>query len=77
MVATVSAKEEILKNIWCEVLSLDVGFDSKASFFELGGDSLKAVHLYDCLEARFGHEIAPEDFFGEPTFDNLVALMAA
>ena len=77
MVATVSAKEEVLRNIWCEVLSLDNGFDPKVSFFELGGDSLKAVHLYDHLEAHFGHEIAPEEFFGEPTFDNLVALMAA
>lgn len=68
--------ERRLEVIWRSVLNVDDHFSKSASFFALGGDSLKAVTLYDCLHDSFGFEAPVDSFFDEPTFDRLVLLMA-
>ncbi len=60
---------------WCEVLQLDrVGVDQ--NFFEVGGQSLKAVRLAGLLEQRHGWQFSLRDLFACPTVAEQAALMA-
>ncbi|MGD2093175.1 MAG: amino acid adenylation domain-containing protein, partial [Candidatus Aminicenantes bacterium] len=57
-IAPRNASEELLVNIWIEVLAIDnaqIGIDD--NFFELGGNSLKAIRLISKIHKEFNREI--------------------
>jgi len=51
-----SETEEDLSGIWSELLGFD-GIPRTADFFELGGDSLRAVTLFLKIQQRFGCDL--------------------
>ena len=59
-----------LATIFCEILRLDcVG--TQSDFFELGGDSLLAVHILARVKAVFGVSVAVSTFFAGATVAQL------
>jgi acyl-coenzyme A synthetase/AMP-(fatty) acid ligase/acyl carrier protein len=67
--------EYALAQIWREVLDLHGDLDRHASFFDLGGDSLRSVMLYTAIDERLRKQISADGFFRSPTFDNLLSLV--
>jgi amino acid adenylation domain-containing protein len=66
--------EEVLANIWSEVLRLDsVGIHD--NFFELGGHSLLAVHLLAQIEKTFGKNLPLSTLFQSPTIEQLANIL--
>ncbi|WP_270568303.1 amino acid adenylation domain-containing protein, partial [Bacillus sonorensis] len=66
-----SGMEQTLANIWSEVLGAEkIGTDD--SFFELGGDSIKALQVSARLH-RIGKQMAVKDLFSHPTIKELAA----
>lgn len=73
---TDEAFTERLADIWRT--ALDLGhFDAEADFFDLGGDSLRALALHDRILDAFGIHISAEEFFAAPNFAALSRLVAA
>ena len=70
--ATVEAR---LAEIWREVLGIDGDLDREASFFDLGGDSLRSILLQTAVEQQFAKQVSPEEFFAAPTFGTLLRLV--
>jgi acyl-CoA synthetase (AMP-forming)/AMP-acid ligase II/acyl carrier protein len=68
--------ERILAQIWQEVLDLSGDLDPHATFFDLGGDSLRSMMLYTAIHEQFGKKISAEAFFPSPTFASLLHLVA-
>lgn len=65
--------EEILANIWKEVLHVKT-LDVNDRFFDLGGDSFKAEMITDiCLEK--GIQVTPNDIFNHRTISEIVKNM--
>ncbi|MEV0187406.1 amino acid adenylation domain-containing protein, partial [Kitasatospora purpeofusca] len=65
--------EERLAAVWCEVLDLpQVGVED--SFFDLGGDSIRAVRLVGALRAA-GYDISIPDVFQNRTVAALAELL--
>ncbi|MCY8346954.1 amino acid adenylation domain-containing protein, partial [Bacillus haynesii] len=61
--------EKELAAIWCGVLGVDkIGIDE--SFFELGGDSIKALQVSARLH-QSGKQLAVKDIFSHPTIQEL------
>ena len=77
--ATVSATprsltEELLSEMWCDVLSLkQVGVDD--NFFDVGGHSLLAAQVLARVHAGFGTEISMRQFFSAPTVARLAVVV--
>jgi acyl carrier protein len=66
--------EGIVAQLWCEVFSLqNVG--RTANFFELGGDSLRAVTLTRLLNERFGIQLHVVALFQSPTVHEIASLI--
>jgi aspartate racemase len=66
--------EEVLANIWSEVLRLDsVGIHD--NFFELGGHSLLAVRLLAQIEKTFGKTLPLSTLFQSPTIEQLANIL--
>ena len=66
--------EELIAQIWAEVLGLDrVGPDE--SFFDLGGHSLLATQVVSRLRQAFGVEVPLRRFFHSPTVAGLAAVL--
>lgn len=64
----VTMAEEILVEIWSEILNLDKSKISTAkSFFELGGQSLKVMVLVNKISKQFNVNITIPVFFSNPT----------
>jgi amino acid adenylation domain-containing protein len=61
------ATQRALAEIWAKVLDLPDRFDARDDFFELGGDSLSALHLLAEVEERFGRRLPIESFFTATT----------
>jgi acyl carrier protein len=60
--------EEVLAEIWTQVLHVDrVG--AHDSFFDLGGHSLMATRLLAQIQVTFGLEISIRDVFSMPTLE--------
>ncbi len=58
--------EQALAQIWAEVLGLArVGIEDR--FYELGGDSIKALQLLTLIEERLGQDMPISLLFGDPT----------
>jgi myxalamid-type nonribosomal peptide synthetase MxaA len=67
--------EEILANIWCEVLDLErVGIHD--SFFDLGGHSLLLTPLVLKLRDYFQLRLSMREFFERPTIAELAEMIA-
>jgi aryl carrier-like protein len=65
-VAARTPDEEILVELWCEVLRVgQVGVHD--AFLDLGGDSILAMMLLARVKARFGVDLSMVDFFDAPT----------
>jgi len=66
--------ETRLAKLWCEVLEHEiVGIDE--SFFDIGGDSLKAVELFVAIEDRFSVALPLASIFEAPTIKAQAALL--
>lgn len=68
-VAPRNESEQILADIWCEVLQLEK-VDVTASFFDLGGDSLKVLQFVSELHRR-GYDVPIGQVFTVPTIESL------
>ena len=69
-----SESEEALAGIWGELLGLD-GIPRTADFFELGGDSLRAVTLFLKVEQRFGCDLPLSTLLQAPTLEALAKII--
>ncbi len=69
-----SATEEGLAEIWSELLGLD-GIPRVADFFELGGDSLRAVTLFLKIQQHFGMDLSLSTLTHASTIAELARLI--
>lgn len=66
--------EQLLENIYCEVLGLkNVG--RKASFFQIGGTSLKAIQVISRIYAALEISLKISDVFSNPTVRGLATVI--
>ncbi len=68
--------EQTLTGIWAEVLHLDE-VDRGANFFEMGGDSLKAMDVIARVNEELHFDLPLIAFFEDPTIRHLVDMMSA
>ena len=74
-VAPRTAAEEIVAEIWREVLNLErVGIGN--NFFDLGGHSLRATQVISRLQQAFQIELPLRSLFTAPTVESMVDLIA-
>ena len=66
--------QQKLLNIWSEMLNQPVS-DSRADFFEIGGDSLMAVRLFTEIERELQVQCNPHEFLQNPTVESLAKLI--
>ncbi|WP_192881645.1 non-ribosomal peptide synthetase [Nostoc sp. CENA543] len=59
-------QEAVLASIWSELLDVEVS-DSNQSFFELGGNSLKAMRLVSQIRNQFGVALRLREIFTQNT----------
>lgn len=55
--------------IWRELLGDEAVRHPRATFFELGGESLQAALLFSLIQERLGRTLPVEAFFADPTLD--------
>ncbi|MDF7799395.1 amino acid adenylation domain-containing protein [Pontiellaceae bacterium B1224] len=65
-----SATEETLSRVWKSLLGFD-GIPRTADFFELGGDSLRAVTLFLNIQQEFGCDLPLSTLMHAPTIELL------
>ncbi len=65
-----TSAEDRVSAIWQAILGSAP--DPDATFFDQGGDSLRAIELVRQVNAAFGSTFAPPDFFAAPTVAGLV-----
>ncbi|WP_433746030.1 amino acid adenylation domain-containing protein [Paenibacillus amylolyticus] len=71
-----SETELKLENIWSSVLGIDkIGI--RSNFFELGGNSLSAIHLVSAIEESLSVRVTLQDFFNAATIEKLAVLIDA
>jgi non-ribosomal peptide synthetase component F len=72
-----SSLESELAGIWKQVLQLDGagGVGPADNFFEIGGDSFRAVLMLDRVRERFKDPVDLTSFFYEPTVRHLAGLL--
>jgi len=69
----VSSSQAAVAQVWSEVLRVDE-IDATKNFFDLGGDSLKAIEVISRLQALLNVELPLIAFFEEPTVAHLAAV---
>ena len=71
----VSASQAAVARVWSDVLQLGEGeIDATKNFFDLGGDSLKAIEVILRLQALLHVELPLIAFFEDPTIAHLAAV---
>ncbi|MFD0385721.1 amino acid adenylation domain-containing protein [Streptomyces stramineus] len=66
--------ERVVAEIWAEVLGLDaVGVTDR--FFDVGGNSLRAIQVLARVRGRLAADLGLEQFFSHPTVAGLAALL--
>lgn len=72
----ISAYQEQMAEIWCDVLGRrDIGMDD--DFFDLDGNSMHAIKVIHRIREQYGVDIRAIDFFESPTVASLAATVAA
>jgi amino acid adenylation domain-containing protein/thioester reductase-like protein len=70
-VAPKTPLEQELAEIWSEVLQVNhIGIND--NFFDLGGDSLRLIHLLSQIEIMYPNVLSFSDFFSKPTIAGIV-----
>ncbi len=64
-------EEEVLFNIWNELLSDGVNINSDSNFYALGGDSIKGIQLSSRI-IEYGYELKVVDILTNPIFSEMV-----
>ncbi|NUS62643.1 MAG: amino acid adenylation domain-containing protein, partial [Saccharothrix sp.] len=73
-VAPRTETEEAIAAIWAEVLDVgEIGVDD--SFFALGGDSIRSLHITSRTKAAFGVDLSPRDVLTARTVSALAELV--
>jgi amino acid adenylation domain-containing protein/non-ribosomal peptide synthase protein (TIGR01720 family) len=73
-VAPRTETEEAIAAIWADVLGVDrVGVED--SFFTLGGDSIRSLHITSRTKAAFGVDLSPRDVLTARTVSSLADLV--
>lgn len=68
--------EKILVEMWQELLEIEkIGI--KDSFFSLGGDSIKALHLLNDVNQEFNLDFQVADLYENDTVENFASLITA
>jgi non-ribosomal peptide synthase protein (TIGR01720 family) len=76
LVAPVNETQNLIANIWCDVLKLEqVGIND--DFFEVGGDSLIMMQIVSRLRRTFGCRVPLTAMFDQPTVEDLAAKIEA
>jgi pimeloyl-ACP methyl ester carboxylesterase/acyl carrier protein len=70
-----NATEQLLADIWCDVLQMD-SVSVHDNFFELGGDSILSIHVVSKVNQQ-GFSLSPNDLFNFPTIAQLEARIRA
>ena len=65
-----------LAELWCEVLRVD-SVEPDDNFFDLGGDSLKAIELVHRASRKFRVTLSPVTVFERPTLAALAAALGS
>jgi len=63
--------EEVLVQIWKEILNTTQEVGITDNFFELGGHSLKAIQLINKIKIKLGYNVHVKDIFLFPTIEEL------
>ena len=71
-----AALEREVQTLLAEVLEVD-DLPADASFFEAGGDSLRATRVISRVYRRYGAELTFDDLFDAPTAAGLARVIAA
>ncbi len=71
--AAVSVTQAAIAKVWSEVLRVE-GIEAGQNFFDLGGDSLKAIEVISRLRAQLNVELPLIAFFEDPTIAHLAAV---
>ncbi|MGA9567228.1 MAG: amino acid adenylation domain-containing protein, partial [Candidatus Korobacteraceae bacterium] len=66
--------EDALSKIWCEVLHV-LHVENSANFFDIGGDSLKAMEVIQRVSEDLQVDLPLIAFFEDPTISHLVAVV--
>jgi amino acid adenylation domain-containing protein len=73
-VASRTATEKILVQLWCEILQLDsVGIED--NFFDAGGDSIQLMQVHSRLQKLFGVEFSITELFEHPTIHEICSYL--
>jgi len=67
--------EEMLSNIWCDVLGL-IKVGRKDNFFELGGHSILAVRMFNEIEKQLGVKMQLPVIFRASTIEDLAQIIS-
>lgn len=66
-----SSVEARLIKLWQNIFGRPVGVDE--DFFQIGGDSVRAIDLMLRIENCFGRRVSPSEFFAAPTIKGLAS----
>ncbi|MBD2247545.1 phosphopantetheine-binding protein, partial [Nostoc sp. FACHB-888] len=75
-VAPQNTLEQIIASIWTQILNLEGAIDIHFNFFELGGNSLKAIQAYTKLQEKLEAEFPVVTMFEHPTINTLAQALS-
>ncbi len=70
-----SETEQKIFNVWVQVLN-SKSFTIKSSFFNVGGDSIKAIRLIGSINKEFGKDLKIIDLYSHDTITSLAEFLA-